>query len=169
MHKNNKVRAESETSENIESEMNKNNKYHIDNMSLDEIKEMTELRKCGFESKLENKYDIESQIGVTFIHLNKVDKLYECNLIHDIPNPPKHTKNLNSHYSPILQVCMNARTGKTKFKNFRDLLYSGCSSTIAMGRLIQKLNSEEDDLMQWHTQAGRITANLKVKIDFTLS
>ena len=65
LQKHNRVRAESEASENIESEMDKNDKYHIDNMSLDEIKEMTEWRKCGFESKLENKYEIEIQTGMT--------------------------------------------------------------------------------------------------------
>ena len=37
-----------------------------------------------------------------------------------------------------------------------------------MGRLIQKLTSEEDNVMQFHTQVGSITKNLKVNIDFTL-
>ena len=33
---------------------------------------------------------------------------------------------------------------------------------------IKKLTSKEEVIMQWHTQAGSITTNLKVKIDFTL-
>ena len=37
-----------------------------------------------------------------------------------------------------------------------------------MGILIQKLTPKEDDMTKWHTQAGSITANLKVRIDFTL-
>ena len=34
-----------------------------------------------------------------------------------------------------------------------------------MGRLIKKLG---DSIMQWQTQEGKITKNIKVKIDFTL-
>ena len=41
------------------------------------------------------------------IHDNKVNNIAECNLLHDMINPSKHTKNINSHYSPILHVCMN--------------------------------------------------------------
>ena len=49
---------------------------------------------------------------------NKVNHIYECYLLHDIINPPKRTKNLNSHYSPILHVFNNTRKGKLKFKTF---------------------------------------------------
>ena len=62
---------------------------------------------------------------------------------------------------------MNTRKGKAKFKNFRILLDSGCSSTILMIRIMQK-NPKEDNLIKWNTQAGKITTNLKVKIYFTL-
>ena len=44
------------------------------------------------------------------------------------------------------------------------LLDSGCSSTILMKRLIERLNPKRDDVMQWHMQADRINTNLKVKI-----
>ena len=37
-----------------------------------------------------------------------------------------------------------------------------------MGRLIEKPLPEKDDPMQWDTQAGNITTNLRVIIDFTL-
>ena len=63
---------------------------------------------------------------------------------------------------------MNTRKDGAKFKNFRILLDSGCSSTILIGRLIEKIHPENDALMQWNTQAGNITNNLKVKVDFTL-
>ena len=41
---------------------------------------------------------------MTCIHDNEVNKTAECNLIHDITNPLKHTKILNGHYSPIKHV-----------------------------------------------------------------
>ena len=37
-----------------------------------------------------------------------------------------------------------------------------------MGRLVEKLHPDKDDVMQWHTQAGNITTNIKVEVDFTL-
>ena len=37
-----------------------------------------------------------------------------------------------------------------------------------MGRIIKRLYPEKDALMQWNTQAGNVTNNLKVEIDFTL-
>ena len=63
---------------------------------------------------------------------------------------------------------MNTLKGGAKFKKFRILLDSGCSSTILMGRLIEKLTPKEDAVIQWHNQAGSITTNLKVNMDFTL-
>ena len=63
---------------------------------------------------------------------------------------------------------MNTRKGKSKFKNFCILLDTGCSSTIVMVRLVEKLSAEKDAPMQWNTKAGNITTNIKVKVDFTL-
>ena len=63
---------------------------------------------------------------------------------------------------------MNTRKGKARFKNFRILLDSVCSSTIVMESLVNKLYPEKDAAMQWHTQTGNITTNLKVKMHFTL-
>ena len=105
---------------------------------------------------------------MTRIHNNEVNNTSECNSLHEIINPPKCAKNLNSHYSPILHVCMNTRKGKAKFKNFCILLDSVCSYTIVMGRIIEKLSPEKDTPMQWNTQAGNITTNIKVKVDFIL-
>ena len=55
---------------------------------------------------------------------------------------------------------MNTRIGKAKFKNFCILLGGGCNSTIVMGRLVEKLYTEKDDLMQWHTKAGNINTGV---------
>ena len=63
---------------------------------------------------------------------------------------------------------MNTQKGRSKFKNFRILLDIGCSSTIVMRRLIEKINPKKDNMTQWHTQAINITTNIKVKIYFTL-
>ena len=63
---------------------------------------------------------------------------------------------------------MNTRKGKVKFKNFRILLDSEFSSKIVLGRLVKKTAPEKYSRMQCHTQAGDITNNLKVKVDFTL-
>ena len=37
-----------------------------------------------------------------------------------------------------------------------------------MVKLFEKLHPEKDDMIQWHTLAGNITTNNKVKVDFTL-
>ena len=37
-----------------------------------------------------------------------------------------------------------------------------------MRRLVEKLRLEKGAVMQWHTQAGNITTNIKVKLYFTL-
>ena len=105
---------------------------------------------------------------MTCMHDNKVNKIAEFNLLHDISNPPKRTKILNSHYSPIMHGYMNTRKGKAKFKNFQILLDSRCSSTIVVGRIVKKLNPGKYAVMQWNTHAVNITTNLKVKLDFTL-
>ena len=46
---------------------------------------------------------------------------------------------------------------------------SGCISTIVMVILVKTLSPEEYSPMQWHTQAGNITTNIKVQVDFTLT
>ena len=63
---------------------------------------------------------------------------------------------------------MNVRRGQLNFKNFQILLDSICSSTIVMGGLVEKLCLEKDSMMQCHTQARKITTNLKVKVEFNL-
>ena len=45
---------------------------------------------------------------------------------------------------------------------------SGCISTIVMVILVETLSPEEYSPMQWHMQAGNITTNIKVQVDFTL-
>ena len=41
------------------------------------------------------------------IHENEVNKIAECDLLHDILNPSKRTKHFNSRYYPIIHGCMN--------------------------------------------------------------
>ena len=105
---------------------------------------------------------------MTRIHNNEVKNIAKCNLLHNIINAPKRAKSLNSHYSTILNGCMNTRKSKARFNNFHILLDSGCSSTILMGRLAGKTSVKKDDPMQWYTQAVNITTNIKVKVNFTL-
>ena len=53
--------------------------------------------------------------GMNCIHDNKVNKISQYNLLHDILNPTKHNKNRNIYYSPIIHECMNTQKGKAKF------------------------------------------------------
>ena len=70
------------------------------------------------------------------IHDKEVNKISECNLLHDIINPTKCAKILHSHYSPIVHGRMNTRNGRAKFNNPITLLDSGCSSKILMESLV---------------------------------
>ena len=79
---------------------------------------------------------------MTRIQNNEIKNIAECNLLHDIINPPKHAKYLNSHYSPFLHGCTNTRKGKAKFKNFGILLDSACSSKIVIVKLIENISGE---------------------------
>ena len=63
---------------------------------------------------------------------------------------------------------MNKQNGRAKFNNFQILLDSRCSSKSLTGGLITEINTKEDDVIQWHTQSGGITTNIKVKMEFTL-
>ena len=52
------------------------------------------------------------------IHNNRLNNIAKYNLLLDILNPSKLTKNINSHYYPILDGCMNTHRGKARFRNF---------------------------------------------------
>ena len=59
---------------------------------------------------------------MTCIHENEVNKIAECNLLHDILNPSKHTENLNSNYSNIVHACINTQRVEWSlitFENYR--------------------------------------------------
>ena len=99
---------------------------------------------------------------------NRVSIIVEFNLLNGIINLSKHTKNINSHYYLILYEFMNIHRGKEKVNNFQILLDSRCSSTILMRSIIAKLKTKKDYLMQWQTQAGNLSTNIKVKIYCTL-
>ena len=88
------------THENIHDEVDKDDLYKIDKMSHDD----KYWQNHAFESKLKYIYDICNQASMTSIHENKVNKIAEWNLQHDIINTSKQTKTSNRHYYPILNV-----------------------------------------------------------------
>ena len=51
---------------------------------------------------------------MNFIHENKVNKISEWNLLHDIQNHYKRTENFNIYYSPIIHVWMNRRKDRVE-------------------------------------------------------
>ena len=120
----------------FEIDNNENDLYQMENISLNETKEIIELRKRALE--YESSYVFENLDKMIYIHANEVKDIAECNLLHDIINPPKIAKNINSHYYHILHGCMNTIKGRVRFKNFQILSDSGCSSTIVMRRLFEK-------------------------------
>ena len=71
----------------------------MDKLILDEKK----LFKREFEIELKYIYDIKRLNSMNHIHDNKVNKISELNLLHDILNISKRTKNINSHY-PLLYM-----------------------------------------------------------------
>ena len=71
-----------------------------------------------FEDKKKNSYGIENRNEMTRLQNKEVKDIAECNLLHDIINPPKRAKILNIHYSPILHGCMNTIKGREKLKKF---------------------------------------------------
>ena len=109
LHENQKLSPANEAPENIESDLDGNEIYHIENISLDGIKEKLEWHRRAFYCKQENTYGIENQNDMKCVHYNEVNKISECNLLHYILNPPKITKQLNSHYYYILHGCMNTK------------------------------------------------------------
>ena len=73
---------------------------------------------------------------MTCIHNKEVNKIAEYNLLYDMINPPKRTKNINIHYYPIIHGYMNTIHGREKFRNFLILLDSGFNYTIVLVRLV---------------------------------
>ena len=84
-----------EAPELLESDYDKNDLYQVENMSLDETKEKIEWRKIALEYK--SLYVIENRDKLIHLHDNEVRNIAECNLLHDITNPPKRAKNVNIH------------------------------------------------------------------------
>ena len=101
--------AGKEAPEYLEADYDENWIYWIDNMSLDETKIRLKWRKRAFLCKQKITYGIENQNDMTCIHDNEVNKIAEYNVLHDIINSPKLTKNLNIHCCPIQHGCMNTR------------------------------------------------------------
>ena len=66
--------------------------YQVDKISLEDTKENLDRRKPAFEYEKKNSYGIEDRNYITCIHNNEVNNISECNLLHDIFNPPKRAK-----------------------------------------------------------------------------
>ena len=103
------------THENIDNEDNDNELYEQDKLRLNEGK----LCKNVFERKLKIIFDIKRPNGMNHIRDNKLTTISERNVLYDILNLSKHTKNGNTHYSPILHGCMNTHKGREKCNDFR--------------------------------------------------
>ena len=112
----------------------------MDKLSLDKKKRL----KRAFERKFKNINDMKILNITNRTENNEVYNISKCNLLQEILNLYKITKNTNRHYSPILNVRMNTRKGREKFKNFQILLDSGCSSTILMIRIMAIFNPKKN-------------------------
>ena len=66
----------------------------------------------------------------------------ECNVISNILNTTKREKYKISHYSPILQGCINTSSGRENFIYVHNLLYRRSSSTVVIGKLTSKLKQK---------------------------
>ena len=93
----------------------------------------------------------------------------EYNVLSKKFNPTKRAKHKNSHSSLVLHGCMDTCRGKEKFINFRILLDSGRTSTIAMNNLTPKLKRKKSSTTMWQTQGGNFTTNEMATVDFCLS
>ena len=102
---------------------------------------------------------IENKNYMMRIYDKEVNKITECNLLRDMINPTKRAKYLNSYYYLILHVCINSRIVTAKSKDFLILLYSECSPTIVMVRLVEKLCLEK---MLWCSGTRRLEISLLI-------
>ena len=78
LQENNKLSAEDDAHNIIDSEIDENDIYGIYNVSLDKNKENNEWYKRAFENEI--KYierDIEIQNGMTCMHVNQVNKIVD--------------------------------------------------------------------------------------------
>ena len=73
------------------------------------------------------------------MHDNGINNIAEFSLLHDIINTSKHTKNTNSHCSPILHGFINTRKSRVRHKKSQILSDSRWSSIILMRILASKL------------------------------
>ena len=66
------------------------------------------------------------------VHDNNVNNIAECNLLHDMLNPSKFSKTINSHYSPKLHRYINTCRGEATFNICRILLDIVCGSMLVV-------------------------------------
>ena len=126
--------------ENTNSEIDEKDLYELYKLSLDDSNK--EWHNSEFEGKLETICDMKILNDMNHLHDNKVNNISEWNLLHDIINNSKQTKDINRHHYPIINVCMNTRTGRAKFQNLQILLDSEFSSKIIIISIITKLKTK---------------------------
>ena len=106
--------VKNETHENIDYEVDEDERYDMDTLSLYKNK----WRKRASERKIKYIYDIKILNSMKHINDNEVNNIAEWNLLHDILNPYKHTKNINSHYNPIIHGSLNTYKGRENLRAF---------------------------------------------------
>ena len=57
--------------------------------------------------------------------IHDINDKHKCNLLIGIIENTKRVKNKNSHYSTILNVCMNTFKGIPEYNKLRIILYGG--------------------------------------------
>ena len=106
---------------------------------------------------------IKDQMGTK--NKSRIITSYEYNVLSNILYTSKRATTKNSHYSPILQGCMSARSGRAKLRNLRILLGRCISSTvIIMVELTSKLKQNVRTITTWENQAGKFTTSKKVNV-----
>ena len=85
-----------------------------------------------FGSELENVYDKKISNNMNRINDKYINNIAEFNLLHNVIDYYKCTKNINTHYSFTIHGCMDTRMGEEKHKKLYILLDIGCSYTIVM-------------------------------------
>ena len=89
--------------------------YELDKFSLGDCHKEWLTYELGKE--LKNIHDMNILNDMNFAYDNKVNNIYEWNLLHNIINPYKCTKYINIYHSPILCGCVNTRGGREEYKN----------------------------------------------------
>ena len=87
------------------------------------------------------------------------EQLQTISIIFD---PTKENKTI--HYMPVMWGEMNGRLVKAKFNFPRIILDYGASSSIILGKHMQKLRKKMTKTVRWSTQGGDFYTNYTSKL-----